>query len=166
LLSLLICAAVIAAWVHGCCSSTPLRWHTDTDGGGPYRDVTAGDDLAITWLSRNPDPRSGEPSDRFARDMHLEWWGFSYRCEPVYGYDTLDSTCLVNDHRLTLSYWFCAAIASVWPGIWVWRELRRRNRAAFDDGYCTCGYNLRASTDRCPECGTPISSRSHAETQT
>jgi hypothetical protein len=48
-----------------------------------------------------------------------------------------------------------ALVTGVLPGMWLkwtWRQRRRRGQ-----GLCqNCGYDLRASTERCPECGTPI----------
>ena len=52
-------------------------------------------------------------------------------------------------------YWALAVVTGVVPAMWVlWfvRRVVRRRR-----GLCVrCGYDLRASTDRCPECGTIV----------
>ena len=41
------------------------------------------------------------------------------------------------------------------PALWIYRFIRQRRRVAF--GRCAhCGYDLRASADRCPECGQPV----------
>ena len=57
----------------------------------------------------------------------------------------------------TVPYWVVAAVFAVLPAVAALRSLqayRRRRRAA--GGLCArCGYDLRASADRCPECGSP-----------
>lgn len=48
--------------------------------------------------------------------------------------------------------WWLALPFAVMPLIWVWRE--RRSRRRWFRGLCMdCGYDLRASPGRCPECG-------------
>ncbi|HEY2589603.1 MAG TPA: hypothetical protein VGI81_27910 [Tepidisphaeraceae bacterium] len=50
--------------------------------------------------------------------------------------------------------WAIVAATGTLPVVWGLRYRRSRRRKP---GLCpTCGYDLRASTDRCPECGTPI----------
>jgi hypothetical protein len=52
-----------------------------------------------------------------------------------------------------IPYWFLALLPLVFFGVWVryTRRQRRRRRA----GRCLeCGYDVRATPDRCPECGT------------
>jgi hypothetical protein len=56
--------------------------------------------------------------------------------------------------NVVLPYWAIIALASVLPAASL---ARRLTRAPVAPGVCSnCGYDLRASTDRCPECGTPI----------
>lgn len=60
---------------------------------------------------------------------------------------------------VTLPWWLlslCCAIPSLG---WLVRGRQRRTRQCQRAGYCpACGYDLRASKDRCPECGRVIES--------
>jgi predicted amidophosphoribosyltransferase len=59
---------------------------------------------------------------------------------------------------VAVPYWFIAVLALPLPLIWVvrWRKRRRVAR----EGLCrVCGYGLRASVERCPECGTGIEAK-------
>ena len=50
--------------------------------------------------------------------------------------------------------WQVVSLNSIAPLIWLGLIVRRR---PFGPGHCQrCGYDLRASSERCPECGTPI----------
>jgi hypothetical protein len=58
---------------------------------------------------------------------------------------------------LVLPYWFLVVLSvppAVPLGLRLWRWHRRQGRRR--TGLCpACGYDLRASPERCPECGTP-----------
>jgi hypothetical protein len=55
----------------------------------------------------------------------------------------------------TFPSWFLAMLFAILPALRLrrWRIDRKLNRP----GFCkTCGYDLRATPDRCPECGTAV----------
>jgi hypothetical protein len=54
----------------------------------------------------------------------------------------------------SVSCWLGCLLAEILPAMWLAIQIRRRRRKTI--GLCpVCGYDLRASPDRCPECGTP-----------
>jgi hypothetical protein len=58
-----------------------------------------------------------------------------------------------NGGAMVLPVWPFVVAGGVLPGLRLWRRVRRRINTG--KGYCReCGYDLRATPDRCPECGT------------
>jgi hypothetical protein len=52
--------------------------------------------------------------------------------------------------------WSIALLTAISPVVWLRRKLRQRRR--YGHGLCPkCGYDLRATPDRCPECGASTS---------
>jgi hypothetical protein len=56
--------------------------------------------------------------------------------------------------RIVVPHWFLMLLSLPLPALWLVGFLRSRRHR---HGLCTsCGYDLRASPDRCPECGTEV----------
>ncbi|HEY7116251.1 MAG TPA: hypothetical protein VH475_06685 [Tepidisphaeraceae bacterium] len=85
----------------------------------------------------------------FAYSEYRRDWGRG----PGYGW-----SCVVP-------FWFAALVTGTWPVSSLFLTVRRRLRARRRHlvGHCpTCGYDLRATPDRCPECGTAPAAKTSA----
>jgi hypothetical protein len=99
-----------------------------------------------------------QASDRFPtigyRMAKRDWrfWGFEW-CQIRERSDQIRRGALgyVPGWWLGVPHAFLSALTSIAPLVWIWRHRPRRHRPA---GTCpACGYDLRATPDRCPECG-------------
>jgi hypothetical protein len=60
-----------------------------------------------------------------------------------------------DEPLLAVPIWILTASLSVYPLFWIWRRFRAIR--ALRRGLCSsCGYDLRAAKERCPECGQAI----------
>jgi hypothetical protein len=158
-LSLFACLALSAVWLR----SGFVADQFGSDNGSRLFTISSGAGLLhFDRMTYNPPsaPREGR-------------WGLtgqarSGRSWPVFHWQWLPSTDLttrtlsgtvVTRHLTTVPYWIPTLITSLLPAMslrrWIADHLQTRRRRKA--GLCpNCGYDLRASKDRCPECGTPV----------
>ena len=93
----------------------------------------------------------GTGSDEYRQRAEFSWHGLTYlRGERVTWLERRPPRPHV---RLAIPHWLVISAAIPLPALRAARWYRRRRR--FGDGMCrNCGYDLRATPARCPECGT------------
>lgn len=115
---------------------------------------------SISWplTPKRPWTVSARHGDGFVQPSEkLEWQraGFGYKTEWAYW---SSMTANIYCHDLYIAWWWMVLIVAL-PWLVLFDRARRKRRLIHRirmGGCPTCGYDLRASKDRCPECGTPI----------
>ena len=169
--SLLICAGIGALWIGSYAApggtswggEPRTRWHVSSQSGRlTVQRVRVYQRLPYRTHIVRPGQRSefhGVPGVVVAREEgrmrpRVGWEAPPFRLDlPTTRYSWFD--------RVETSYWLLFMLAALLPAVWVRRarEWRRQSRAA--QNLCAaCGYDLRASPGRCPECGAPVSGSS------
>jgi hypothetical protein len=70
-----------------------------------------------------------------------------------FGWPDPDSNVSSSNAWFAIPHWFLLSLTATLPSIRLFSHLRRKHLRL--PGHCqTCGYDLRATPDRCPECGT------------
>lgn len=116
------------------------RWWSTLSDAGP---------LPSSWICYR-----SEPIDAAIDSARGTIWGFDYQIEPLGPYtQPFPSTAAPHYLAIVFPYWLPALLLAI-PSALCIRSIIR-SRTAPRPGYCVhCGYDLRATPDRCPECGT------------
>jgi hypothetical protein len=167
-LSLLLFVLVIAIWVrsHFALDEYFLHWNVNqignrrslllqSDRGGfqvCWGEQTASpqafDGRYLPTIHADHFPLSGKPFNSVASKAH--WFNINR-----YSIHYASNSSLNEDWTSIFgSIWLIAILAAILPTIWFVR-FRKLRGAKLHSGHCPiCGYDLRATPDRCPECGT------------
>jgi hypothetical protein len=145
-LSLILCLATVGLWVRSYWISD--SWYRWSDRTG--RDVwTLSGAFMMLWGDLGPEhnmPDSGWVHEMtIAYPIGLQW--------PSVIRGAFPENMIVSGSYVTVPLWLPALLFAITPTYWLLgprRRLKRRRKL----GLCErCGYDLRASPGRCPECG-------------
>jgi hypothetical protein len=157
-LSLLLCVAVCALWVRSYLAWDLVRVRTERRW--LHVGCGAGKLMAGTWLTADHDleadmslRREVRGAERARKNLALSSAAATYRLHAVgFEYMALRAQKPTSYRMAVVPMWFPAASAAIVPVLWLRRRQRERRRVAA--GCCSrCGYDLRATPGRCPECG-------------
>lgn len=175
-LSLLLCVATLILLLRSCIVSEHIA-HADPSGaawvvrssiGVIYLDHRSRWDYERGWSwGRRLNSRGGGARHEYqVPDRGFRFLGFGVFAGtayswPAYLYPGVPMPVNRTDPRwgrdqyvaISFPHWLAVLIFGILPFRW-YRQLRRGQRNAATGRCGVCGYDLRATPDRCPECGT------------
>jgi hypothetical protein len=113
------------------------------------------------WIEHWSYPR-GSVDEQYAQDASTLNWHFGFAARRLAGMMSSSSggrPMLATRFRIYAApWWVFVVVTAILPGAMLVRHRKIRRRAR--TGQCIdCGYDLRASPDRCPECGAPATAK-------
>jgi hypothetical protein len=166
--SALACAGLVVLWVRGYFVGDEFKYHgqleSTTDGVAQTEYVVASSRgrlaLATTSLSnvirkqtRSVTWRRDRPPVPISVPNPTPWgrFGFQFISEAV----PLSPNTFILVVGVIVPSWFAVLLSAIPPGLWylLWRR-RHQTQIRLNSGQCVrCGYDLRETPGRCPECG-------------
>jgi hypothetical protein len=166
-LSLVLCIAVCVLWVRSYHMTEQVNWR-NAGGWRAVRSASGNLEVALLLADWTDYPNEFR-KPRYERDVarppfnylmvmggnwddvnsDWEWRGFGWHQKRNTRRGTLHATAFVP-------FWSIAAVTALPPLGWVTLRFRSRarRRRLKAQGLCpSCGYDLRATPERCPECG-------------
>jgi len=123
-----------------------FMWHTSRSSYG----LSASPGQLSFLIEEMTDPYSSYFSGPTTSYKRLEIAGLSRKMSGTLGFDWNQDTIgeELSTRSLSIPFWFIASISGI-PAF----LLLRRKRSAIVGKCAACGYDLRATPERCPECG-------------
>jgi hypothetical protein len=167
-LSLLLCAASISAWVLVANRTKAYVERGEATADVCRTDWVGVDSGAVVWstctlhnVRHAPASRRDVSWSAFVKHAEpLDIWALRIGSKGVRGLGfRFESDLRTNPQNtwviICVPLWFLALVFASTPAMYLSRSLRR-NREAGRECCRVCGYDLRATPERCPECGTPV----------
>jgi len=169
--SLLILVITVIIWIRSEFAYDEFfRLHVDPGTGNYLTPVVVWDDGRLQvlvrigrfgkpWLGQLPlrdRPWTHIPNNSYTNYPHGAQHNGMSNVKWMWFYHPLLRDAVVqgtSEYWIIVRLWIIAALVSIAPCVWAWRTKREHGRVV--QGFCRrCGYDLRATPDRCPECGT------------
>lgn len=158
--SLLLCFACLCLWVR----SGFVRDYVSREHGGKRTSMfySAGGYAGVWTRQGNAAAPSGSPGPWTWRTESngKPRWQWRWPQYSAYSFRPTEANARASGmsfqfRELQIPYWLLTLSAWLLPAFCGWRQWKVSRRCGA--GLCSkCGYDLRASSERCPECGTPI----------
>lgn len=163
--SLVLCIGMVAAWMwmrgwhaEGCQFARYVVSEEDEASCAVWMDGQVGGWATLNFAYHNPDCFGQYLQEGSLAGIRFERESIEPPAFGGYAADPGAAEGVPLHWELDVPVGYVIVVLLILPGEWMWllqRDRRRMRRERL--GVCVrCGYDLRASKERCPECGTAI----------